>query len=126
MSVRRWSRIAARIGACLLVASVVAVFAAPGPVGPATAQETANGTAADGAGNGSQLQTAANADGDEGGGGLLSGLFGLVGGVVGFFGGIVGAILGFLDSPIGHALVGIPLGLYLGLKAIALYLEYYE
>jgi hypothetical protein len=43
MSVRRWSRIAARIGAFLLVASVVAVFAAPGPVGPATvlALETA-------------------------------------------------------------------------------------
>ena len=128
MSVRRWSRIAARIGAFLLVASVVTVFAAPGTVGLATvqAQETAGEAATTATGNGSQLQTAANAEGEDGGGGILGTVLGLVGGVIDFFGGIVGAILGFLDSPIGHALVGIPLGLYLGLKGIALYLEYYE
>lgn len=123
MSVRRWSRLAGRVGALLLVASAVTVLVGPSPaVGSATveAQETTNGTATAGNAtvNGSQLQTA-NSDGDDGGGGIVGSLLGLVGGVV-------GAIAGFLDSTIGHALVGIPLGLYLGLKGIALYLEYYD
>ncbi|RXK48319.1 hypothetical protein [Halorientalis pallida] len=124
----RWARLAGRIGACLLLVSAVTVLATPGAAfGAATvqAQETANGTATNATGNGSQLQTAAS-DGDDGGGGIVGTLLGLVDGLFGLLGGVVGVLLGFLDSTVGHALVGIPLGIYLGLKIIALYLEYYE
>ncbi|WP_299263210.1 hypothetical protein [Halorientalis sp.] len=129
MSVRRWSHLAGRVGAVLLVAGAVTVLASSGPgFGSTTAQaqETATEatTAANATTDGSQLQTA-EGDGDDGGG-IVETLLGLVGGVVGFLGGVVGVVAGFLDSPIGHALVGIPLGLYLGLKGIALYLEYYD
>ncbi|WP_424019589.1 hypothetical protein ACOZ4N_09000 [Halorientalis pallida] len=126
MRARRWARLAGRVGACLLVVSAVTALVVSGSAA-VQAQETATGTATAGnaTGNGSQLQTAAS-DGDDGGGGIVGTLLGLVGGVFGFLGGIVGAIAGFLDSTIGHALVGIPLGIYLGLKIIALYLEYYD
>lgn len=120
---RRVSSPAGQVGACLLVACVVLTVAA-GPVTTvasttARAQETTGGTAtaANATGDGSQLETAASDA--EGGGGIVASVLGLVGGVV-------WAILGVLDSSIGHALVGIPLGIYLGLKAIALYLEHYE
>ncbi|MFB6085122.1 MAG: hypothetical protein ABEJ94_12845 [Halorientalis sp.] len=124
MSVSGPSRFAARLGALLLVASAVALVG-PGPA-VVRAQETTEGTAttATATDDGARIETAASDGG--GGGGLVSGLFGLVGDLIGFLGGIAGAVAGFLDSPVGHALVGIPLGIYLGLKAIALYLEYYE
>lgn len=127
MSVCRPSRPAARAGVLLLVVSAVTVLASPGFLGLVTvqAQEGTNGTTANTTGNGSQLQTA-DSEGADGGSGIVGTVLGLLGGLVGALGGLVGAIAGFLDSPIGHALVGIPLGLYLGLKAIALYLEYYE
>lgn len=49
------------------------------------------------------------------------------GGPLGLVTGALGAVGAFLfGTTVGNALVGIPLGLYLGLKAIALYLEYYE
>jgi hypothetical protein len=49
-------------------------------------------------------------------------------------GGLVGTVLGavgtvatfFLESRIGHAIVGIPLGVFLGLKLVAYYLESQE
>jgi hypothetical protein len=130
MHVCRWIRLAGRIGACLLVVSAVTALAGPGPaLGSAAvqAQETANGTTATNAtGNGSQIETAASEGDDDGGGGIVGSLLGLAGGLFGLLGGILGVVAGFLDSTIGHALVGIPLGIYLGLKAIALYLEYYE
>jgi len=119
MSVRRWSRLAARLGASLLVLTAVTALVGPGTAVPdygVQAQEAGGETATPGTEGGSQIETAANKDD---GGGLLDTVLGVVGG-------LVWTIAGFLDSWIGHALVGIPLGLYLGLKAIALYLEYYE
>jgi hypothetical protein len=126
MHVCRWARLAGRIGACLLVVSAVAALVVSGSA-VVQAQETATGTATatNATGNGSQLQTAAS-DGEDGSDGIVGTVLGLLGSLVGALGGIAWAILGFLDSTIGHALVGIPLGIYLGLKIIALYLEYYE
>ncbi|WP_335999623.1 hypothetical protein [Halorientalis halophila] len=135
MSVRRSSRFAGRLTAALLVGclllSIVSGPALAIGAGGLAVQE--NGTAAtdgtDSGANGSQIETAAGTGGGESTG-IIGSAFGFVGGLLGglgsFLGGLVGALVGFLDSSIGHALVGIPLGIYLGLKSIALYLEYYE
>lgn len=49
------------------------------------------------------------------------------GGPLGVVTGALGTVGSFLfGTTVGNALVGVPLGLYLGLKTIALYLEYYD
>lgn len=46
------------------------------------------------------------------------------GGILATLGGLVRAVGGFFAyNRIGHALVGLPLGIYLGLKALAIYIE---
>jgi len=83
-------------------------------------EQTATGKDSnDGASNGTQ-------DGD-GDGGPLALVTGALGAVASFVIGALGAIASFLiESSLGHALVGIPLGIYLGLKILAYYIEYYQ
>lgn len=79
--------------------------------GPPLQQTTAaNGTAANG--------TATDSGG--GGGGIVGTVFGAIGG---FFGGIISF---FADNIIGQAIIGLTLGIYIGLKGLAIYIERYE
>lgn len=65
--------------------------------------------------NGSATNASAQ-DGEDGGGGILSTITGILGSVVSFV----------VYSRIAHAILGLPLGILLGLKVIAIYLERYE
>jgi hypothetical protein len=77
-------------------------------------QQTANAT------NGSAAAPNGTDAGTEGGGGVVATVFGAVGGV---FGAIVSF---FADNIIGQAVVGLTLGVYIGLKGLAIYIERYE
>lgn len=81
-------------------------------------QQSANetdGTQSDGNG------TAANESSDESSGG------GIVGTILGVVGGLFGGIISFFaDNVIGQAIIGLSLGIFIGLKGLAIYIERYE
>ena len=124
---------------CLLTSVVQPVAAtAPavdGQVAPAASfdagylqQGTVNGTDGDGAaGTTAQATTASGNESSASSGGIVGTITGFAGGIVGFVGGILGAILSFfVDNIIGQAIIGLTLGILIGLKLLAIYIERFE
>lgn len=60
-------------------------------------------------------------------GGIIGTITGFFGTIVGFIGGILGGILSFfVDNIIGQAIIGLTIGIFIGLKLLAIYIERYE
>jgi len=93
---------------------------------PYLQQGTVNGTDGDGA-TGTAAETTTGNESSASTGGIVGTITGFVGGIVGFVGGILGAILSFfVDNIIGQAIIGLTLGILIGLKLLAIYIERYE
>ncbi|MFD1587125.1 hypothetical protein ACFR9U_09020 [Halorientalis brevis] len=120
---------------CLLTSVVQPVAAAAPAVDGQTAPtaELAGSYLQQGAGNetGSGAATATTtATGNEtsaSSSGIVGTITGFLGGIAGFVGGVLGAIFSFfVDHIIGQAIIGLTLGVLIGLKLIAIYIEQYE
>jgi len=84
------------------------------------------GNGSDGAASESNNSTG-NESADDSGGGIVGTITGFFGTIVGFIGSILGGILSFfVDNIIGQAIIGLAIGILIGLKILAIYIERYE